>query len=315
MNDSIIIVSACIIAFNQEQFISAALDSAIDQQVNFPYEIIVADDCSSDRTREILLEYQARYPNLIRLIFNDVNLGATKNTANLISNARGKYIATLDGDDFWTSPLKLQKQVDFLDANIDCAMCFHGCDILRDGELKRHHLPVPQFRRERSTMMDYIIFDSFMPSCAVMFRNKLFPELPPAYFSTRGINDWPLYVLITQYGDIGYIDESMCTYRQASSENSFSSKSMEKIFKNAIVLNKAFNRFFQKKYQDIFIKKISKYYLEMSKDQLRSGNLEKSRRYLSYANHYQLHLKRTLKLQFYYFPRLWLKNVFKSVFS
>jgi len=313
MSHSPIVVSACLIAFNQEQYIAAALDSAINQQLSFPYEIIVADDYSSDRTREILMEYQTRHPSLIRLIFNERNLGATKNTANLISHARGKYIATLDGDDFWTSSLKLQKQVDFLEKNPDCVICFHGCNILRDGELKHHHLPVPQFRRERSTMMDYIIFDSFIPSCAVMFKNRLFSEFPTAYFATRGINDWPLYVLLTQYGDIGYIDESMCTYRQASSVNSFSSKSTEKILKNAIVLNKSFNYFFQMRYRNIFIKKISKYYLEMSKDQLRQDNLKKAQRYLGFANHYHCHLKRTLKMHLYYFPRLWLKNKFGTL--
>lgn len=308
MNNKNCQVSVCITTFNLAPFIAQAIESVLAQKVNFSYEIVISDDCSKDETQKILLDYQKRYPNLVKLLFNEVNVGATKNTVKILSEAQGKYIALLDGDDYWTSPEKLQLQFDFLESHPDIAICFHGSDVFTGGELKPHFLPVPQFRKPRSQMMDLIVFDSFMPTSSIMFRNGLIKNFPPEYYATRGINDWPLNVLLSQHGDIGYIDSSMSVYRQASSIHAFTYKPIEKILKNAILLNRQFDKYFSGKYRDIFYGKISKYYLEMSKDNLRRGVLSKAQKYLNCANAYKPNIKRTIKLKFYYFPRLAVKN-------
>lgn len=308
MSDKPCQVSVCITTFNLAPFIAQAIDSVIDQRVNFPYEIIISDDCSKDDTQKILENYREKYPHLIKILFNEVNVGATKNTVKILSEARGKYVALLDGDDYWTNPEKLQIQYDFLESNPDFAICFHGSDVYTAGELKPHFLPVPQFRKSRSKMMDLLIYDSFMPTSSIMFRNHLIERFPPEYYATRGINDWPLNVLLSQRGDIGYIDISMSVYRQASSIHAFTFKPIEKILKNAILLNRQFDKYFSGKYREIFYGKISNYYREMSKDQLRKGCLSKSRKYLNCANAYRPNLKRTLKMKLYYFPRLAIKN-------
>lgn len=112
-------VSVGMLTYNHEKYISRALDSILMQEVNFDYEIVIADDCSTDGTRAIILEYQKRYPDIIRPIFNKSNIGS-QNNANLIRTAcGGKYRATLEGDDYWITSTKLQKQVDFLEKNPD----------------------------------------------------------------------------------------------------------------------------------------------------------------------------------------------------
>ncbi|MBU3632851.1 glycosyltransferase [Polynucleobacter sp. AP-Feld-500C-C5] len=309
-------ISVCITTYNHSQFIEQTLESVLNQQVNFPVEIIISDDCSKDSTKEILSRYQLKYPGLVKTIFNEKNIGATKNTVKILSQASGKYVALLDGDDYWKKNHKLQKQYDFLESNDDCVMCFHAVDIqTKEMKIIEHFLPVPKFRRNRSEMMDLINFDSFMATSSIVFRNHILTSFPSEYYATRGINDWPLNVLLTEHGAIGYIDESMGVYRQASSINAFTFKPIEKILKNAIVLNKQFNRYFSFRYQEIFRKKISGYYMELSKSYLRVGDVKKSRKYLECANRYRLHLKRSIKLYGYYFPLISMKNSIKNIFK
>ena len=97
------------------------------QQVNFPMEFIIAEDCSTDGTRAICEEYAKKYPDLIRLITSETNVGVNPNELRAMKAARGKYIAYCEGDDYWTDPLKLQKQVDFLETHPDYSVCFHRC--------------------------------------------------------------------------------------------------------------------------------------------------------------------------------------------
>ena len=97
------------------------------QQVNFPIELIIAEDCSTDGTRAICQQYAEQYPDLIRLITSDSNVGAIANERRAMLAARGKYIAFCEGDDYWTDPLKLQKQVDFLESHPDYSVTFHRC--------------------------------------------------------------------------------------------------------------------------------------------------------------------------------------------
>src|SRR6266576_553941 len=101
-------VSALIVTYNQEKFIEQAIRSALMQQVNFPYEIVIGEDCSTDNTRAVVERLASENPGKIRAILRDKNLGM------------------LEGDDYWTDPLKLQKQADFLDAHPECCLCFHN---------------------------------------------------------------------------------------------------------------------------------------------------------------------------------------------
>jgi glycosyltransferase involved in cell wall biosynthesis len=110
-------VSICCLVYNHGLFLDACISGFLSQECNFDFEIVVGEDCSTDKSREILLGYSQRYPNKFNLILNEENIGIFRNFQIALENCTGKYIAICDGDDYWTDPYKLQKQVDFLEAN------------------------------------------------------------------------------------------------------------------------------------------------------------------------------------------------------
>ena len=129
------------IAFQAEPFISEAIEGVLRQQADFPIELVIGDDCSGDGTRAICEAYSKRYPDLIRLLPEAPNMGIAANTARTMGSCRGKYIAVCDGDDIWTDPFKLQRQVDFLEHNpgygvvyTDVETISHSGDCIADPE-------------------------------------------------------------------------------------------------------------------------------------------------------------------------------------
>jgi glycosyltransferase involved in cell wall biosynthesis len=112
-------VSIGMATYNHEKYIAHAIESVLMQEVNFSYELVIAEDCSTDRTRAIVVEYQKKYPEVIRLILHDKNVGMQENSNCLRRACRGKYRANLEGDDYWLYPDKLQRQIDFLEKNPD----------------------------------------------------------------------------------------------------------------------------------------------------------------------------------------------------
>lgn len=139
-----IMVSVCFLTYNHEKFVAQALDSVMMQEMDFDYEIILGEDESQDGTREICIEYARQYPDRIRLFLRSrkdviyIN-GRPTSRFNFIENwkaARGKYVAMLEGDDYWTDPLKLQKQADYLDNNPDCTLSFHNALIFNEKSRK-----------------------------------------------------------------------------------------------------------------------------------------------------------------------------------
>lgn len=119
------LVSIVCITYNHEPYLRQALDSFLMQKTSFAYEIVLAEDCSTDGTREICMEYAAMYPDIIHYIWSENNVGAVENEARAIRAAKGKYIALCEGDDYWTDPKKLQKQVDFLESHPEYSVTFH----------------------------------------------------------------------------------------------------------------------------------------------------------------------------------------------
>lgn len=129
------LLSIITITYNHEPFIVKTIEGVLMQQVNFPIELIIAEDCSTDGTRAICQRYAEEYPELIRLITSESNVGAVANERRAMLAARGKYIAFCEGDDYWIDPLKLQKQVDFLESHPDYSVTFHRCEnyVLKTG--------------------------------------------------------------------------------------------------------------------------------------------------------------------------------------
>lgn len=207
-----IIVSVCLITYNQKLFIKNAVDSAINQKTNFKYEIIIGDDFSSDGTRELLIEYQKKYSHLIKLILHpkkNEGLPGKLNFLSTIHAAKGKYIAMCEGDDYWTDEYKLQKQVDFLEANPDFVICFHKVLINKNQTLIDDYITkVPS----EITGLQNLLVTNYIHSLSVVFRNHQITL--PSWFLTAMPGDYPFWMMLSKDGGkIKYFDEVMGVYR------------------------------------------------------------------------------------------------------
>src|ERR1700739_2391661 len=111
------LISVCMITYNHEKYIAQAIESVLAQKTNFPVELVIGDDYSTDSTRKICLDYKKKHPDILKLRFPDKNMGMMPNFIANLKECDSRYIALLEGDDYWTDPYKLQKQFDFLEAN------------------------------------------------------------------------------------------------------------------------------------------------------------------------------------------------------
>ncbi len=209
-----------IITYNHERFIAEAIESVLAQETDFEYEIVISEDCSTDSTREIVQDFARRFPGQIRLVLSERNQNNNEVLARGLRIARGRYIALFDGDDYWTSPHKLQKQVDFLDLHRECSICFHNVNVVYDSDPTAQHpffmgeprVPVAKPMPKPISTLSDIAAENFIPTCSVMFRAGLFSDVP-VWYKDLAFGDWPLHVLNAEHGDIGYLDETLATYR------------------------------------------------------------------------------------------------------
>lgn len=206
-------ISVAVQTYNHEKFIAQALDSVLMQNVDYEYEIVIGEDRSTDSTRAIVTEYKRRYPDKIRLILPDENLGFYGNVLfqQIINACRGEYVALLDGDDYWTAADKVQKQVDFLDAHPECTICHHNVMMVYEDNSRAAHPTVPTGLKPISDLEDFLLSQGIETS-ATMFRRGLFGDFPEQSHTLRTL-DTAFHAFNAQYGKIGYIDEVMSVYR------------------------------------------------------------------------------------------------------
>lgn len=207
-------VSVCLITYKHEPTIRNAIESILMQKVVFSWELIIADDNSQDNTRSIILEYYEKYPDLIKLLFQKINVGPSRNFVDLISMAKGKYIAYLEGDDFWTDPFKLQNQIDLLENNPNKVGAFHNCEIRYESELKSN-LMIRSDENRRKFKLEDLTSSNFVHLSTFVFRSKFLPnEIFTDKYSALTFGDWPLVMLIARNGDILYQPFIMGVYRK-----------------------------------------------------------------------------------------------------
>jgi glycosyltransferase involved in cell wall biosynthesis len=202
-------VSVSITAYEHERYLTRALGGVLAQEAGFDWEVVLGEDCSRDRTREIALDFARRYPERVRTVLPERNLGAggKRLFAATLALCRGEYVAMMDGDDYWTAPHKLRAQAAFLDAHPECSMCFHDALVVHeDGSRPAERMNGPG-QKPRSAMAD-VLASCFVASCSPMIRREVLAELPDWYFEVAW-GDWPLYVLAAERGSIGYLDEVM----------------------------------------------------------------------------------------------------------
>jgi glycosyltransferase involved in cell wall biosynthesis len=211
-NKRVPLLSVCMITYNHALFIRQAIESVLMQQVNFDWEFINADDFSTDGTRDILVEYQQKFPSRIKLLLQEKNVGAAQNWFDLLDAPIGKYIAYFEGDDYWTDPLKLQKQVDYLEANPHLSFCFHRIrEENPDGSIV--DAPLPPHHNGNIFSIEDLARYNFVHTPSVLFRREFMGTIPD-YFTQISVGDYPLWMLLASKGDFGYINEKMAVYRR-----------------------------------------------------------------------------------------------------
>jgi len=260
--------SFCVITYNHQKFVGKMLDSLLMQETTFPYEIIVGDDCSTDNTAEILKDYQKRYPDKIRLLLQEKNLGLNGkyNALQCFAIAKGEYIAQFDGDDYLTSPHKLQKQVEMLDANPHYSASYHNAMAIYDDGSAPSHL-VNWITKPEITVDDLIGEDElcFIATSSLVFRREDFAENPdPEWTNLSTSGDIPRNIMFASRGPIGYIDEVMSVYRKNRGGASFADNhySADFLF-NRIQLYSNINKHFDFKYDAKLRKNIATYYYKL----------------------------------------------------
>lgn len=210
IDDEPVKVSVAMIAYNVDKYIEEAIESVLNQEVNFRVELVIGEDCSTDTTRKIALKYQKQYPTIIKVLLPKKNQGLTPNCVATINACTGEYVALLDSDDYWTNDNKLQLQVDFLDANPEYAGSGHQSIKIYDDKSAPESLFGEQIDKDYF-VNDMITHRKFHTS-SFIFRHEYWIKsggIPPSISSNeRGINP-----MVAIYGKIKYLKENMCIYR------------------------------------------------------------------------------------------------------
>lgn len=209
--------SIFLLTHDHVDWIGQALDSALAQQAPFEFELLVADDFSTDGTRERVLEYAAGHPDRIRTFLPERNLGIAGIWLQAARACRGEYVAILEGDDYWTSPDKLAKQVSSLDRNPGWSTCFHRATLFFDDGSRPARPATPAFSKDVFDLDD-ILRSCFIPFLTVAFRRDVLASVPEWLFGYRWF-DWLFHIWCAQRGAIGYLDEDMARYRVHSRGN------------------------------------------------------------------------------------------------
>ena len=200
--------------YNQENFIGQAIEGMIMQKTNFPFKILISNDCSTDNTENILEGYREKYPEKIEVINHKENLGAINNFVDTLSRVKdSEYVALCDGDDFWTDENKLQKQVDFLDNNKEFNICFHKSKMFYEKDRKQTKI-IPQHIDETTTIND-LVNENYIVANSVVYRWKFNDKNLKEIFPENIVpGDYYIHLLHAQDGKIKMIDEVMSAYRR-----------------------------------------------------------------------------------------------------
>ena len=209
------LVSICCITYNQVHYIRQCIEGLLMQKTSFPFEIIINDDCSTDGTAEIIEEYASQHPHLIHPIYhveNEYSKGVRGMFATFcFPKARGKYVAMCEGDDYWTDPSKLQRQVDFMESHPDYSLCFHNAMVQNERvEVKERIHSFCYFKGDQQITTERLIEDWCIPTASILFRKSSFDQVElPRFFS----GDYTLELALASVGKFHYIDRYMSVYR------------------------------------------------------------------------------------------------------
>lgn len=222
MND--IDVSVWMIVYNHENYIEKALNSILNQENDFKMEIIIGEDCSTDNTREIIRQFEAKYPEIIKPIYYSKNVGVQENFAKVMEQCKGDYIALCEGDDYWTDPKKLQKQVDFLKSNDSYAM---ACNSSEEIDEKGTVFKIASRDNSMVSLSDVLKEGWFIRTASMVFNRKAIEGGFPSFFYEAYSTDYILQIMILKQGKCKYFPEVMSSYRHHTGGISKGSKALQ----------------------------------------------------------------------------------------
>lgn len=251
------LVAVFMVTYNQENYIGQAIESVLMQKTTFPIKIIIGEDCSTDLTAAICTKYLKENPQTIEVIFNKENIGASNNAKQIFEKcfaSGAKCIAMLEGDDYWTDPYKLQKQVDFLEENPDYSLCFHN-SMIKHEDIKGTDRFFCQETIKDITGIEDVINRYYIPTASMVFRNSLIVPLP-IWFSAIYNGDYALQLLLADKGKIKYLNEVMSVYRKQSGGLNTTMKS-EIIWRHLIKLMLYFNFYTDFRYHELIERRIN----------------------------------------------------------
>ena len=273
-----IAVSVLCLVYNHEKYLRKCLDGFVTQKTDFKFEVLIHDDASTDNSADIIREYEAKYPDIIKPIYQTENQYSKKLPGGITGNfqiprAKGKYIAFCEGDDYWCDEYKLQKQFDVMEANPECHFCAHKvCAIKENGESLNQYYPkfaldTGAIKTERFMEILGIAYSFQTSSHFVRMTDmKEYINNPPEFVKAADVGDVPLMLYFGLLGDVYYIDEIMSCYRK-SSVGSWSSRMKSDSKKwlahcNSMVkMYDAFNELTSYKYEKQLLPRRKEYYL------------------------------------------------------
>lgn len=203
-------VSVVMLAYNIGRYVETAIRGVLSQQTDYPVQLVIAEDCSTDDTRAICLRYKERYPDRITLLLHEQNMGLQRNFMDAHRHCTGEYIAICDGDDYWFDRRKLQRMTDFMDANPRYALCFHRVINFYEGDGSKSLSNGGQ--RTETTLLD-LARSNYITNSSSLFRRSYYPTVPD-WFADITSCDYAMHVLNAEHGDIYYFRRPMAVYRK-----------------------------------------------------------------------------------------------------
>lgn len=208
-------VSICCLVYNHEKYLRECLEGFVKQKTNFKFEVLIHDDASTDNSTDIIREYEERYPDIIKPIYqkeNQYSKGVKISFTYQYPRAKGKYIALCEGDDYWCNENKLQTQVDYLESHKNCSMCFHAAKVI-DYSNGEEHIQSAYNKNCIAPTSDIIIGGGlFIPTASILCKKKYMLELPDYYYKAD-IGDYPLQLHLASKGKVYFFSMPMSVYR------------------------------------------------------------------------------------------------------
>jgi len=269
------LVSIRCITYNHEKFITDAIEGFLMQKTDFSLEILIHDDASTDHTADIIRKYQEKYPHLIRAVFQSENqYQQGKKPSRILQNmCRGKYSALCEGDDFWIDPSKLQKQVDFLEANPEFTLCAHDINIVdENGTILQRGSDnyLDRFNQDHVYDFDDIALGRFFYTCSMVIRNEPVYPLPEWTQQVYG-GDYTTQLLAASKGRIKYFEDVMGCFRMVPTGLSATTDGTIEQKNKRIKQHKLYIKHFGEAYKPYFPLKIAKLTLQKSEIYSRKG--------------------------------------------